>query len=96
MAQLSHIPLQYFQVTGQIASAATQAADDGQLVAKVASLAVALGIGVIIAGNHDCWEERGDDIHISTLAAIYAGLNAAARLVPGIHAIGRRILADHQ
>jgi hypothetical protein len=43
MAQLSHIPLQYFQVTGQIASAATQAADDGQLVAKVSSLAVALG-----------------------------------------------------
>ena len=43
MAQLAHIPLQYFQVTGQIASAATQAADDGQLVAKVRSLAVALG-----------------------------------------------------
>jgi len=43
MAQLAHIPLQYFQVTGQIASAATQAADDGQLVAKVSSLAVALG-----------------------------------------------------
>ena len=43
MAQLSHIPLQYFQVTGQIASAATQAADDGQLVAKVSSIAVALG-----------------------------------------------------
>ena len=32
-----------FQVTGQIASAATQAADDGQLVAKVQSIAVALG-----------------------------------------------------
>ena len=43
MAQLSHIPLQYFQVTGQIASAATQAADDTQLVAKISSLAVALG-----------------------------------------------------
>jgi len=43
MAQLSHIPLQYFQVTGQIASAATQAADDGQLVAKVRSLAGAIG-----------------------------------------------------
>lgn len=43
MAQLSHIPLQYFQVTGAIASAATQAADDSQLVAKVSSLAVALG-----------------------------------------------------
>ena len=32
-----------FQVTGQIASAATQAADDGQLVAKVQSISVALG-----------------------------------------------------
>lgn len=31
---------------------------------------------------NDCWEERGDDVHISTLAAIYAGLGAAARLVP--------------
>jgi hypothetical protein len=43
MAQLAHIPLQYFQVTGAIASAATQAADDGQLVAKIRSIAVALG-----------------------------------------------------
>jgi GH15 family glucan-1,4-alpha-glucosidase len=33
---------------------------------------------------YDCWEERGDDMHISTLAAIYAGLNAAERLVPGL------------
>ena len=43
IAQLSHIPLQHFQVTGQIASAATQQADDSQLVAKVASESVALG-----------------------------------------------------
>jgi hypothetical protein len=43
MAQLSHVPLQYFQLTGAIASADTQAADDSQLVAKVASQAVALG-----------------------------------------------------
>jgi hypothetical protein len=42
LAQLAHIPLQYFQVTGQIASAATQRADDSQLVAKVASEAVSL------------------------------------------------------
>ncbi len=31
---------------------------------------------------YDCWEERGDDIHISTLGAIYAGLQAAQRLIP--------------
>jgi len=31
---------------------------------------------------YDCWEERGSDVHISTLAAIYAGLNAAERLLP--------------
>ena len=43
MAQIAHIPIHYFQVTGQIASAATQQADDSQLVAKVASEAVALG-----------------------------------------------------
>ena len=43
MAQISHIPLQYFQVTGQIASAATQQADDSQLVAKVSSESVSLG-----------------------------------------------------
>ena len=43
IAQLSHVPLQYFQVTGQIASSATQQADDSQLVAKVRSEAVALG-----------------------------------------------------
>ena len=35
--------IMHFQVTGQIPCAATQAADDGQLVAQVSSLAVALG-----------------------------------------------------
>jgi len=33
---------------------------------------------------YDCWEERGEDIHISTLGAIYAGLNAAWEMVPGL------------
>ncbi len=31
---------------------------------------------------YDCWEERGDAVHVSTLAAIYAGLGAAQALVP--------------
>lgn len=31
---------------------------------------------------YDCWEERGEDIHISTLGAIYTGLAAAERLLP--------------
>jgi GH15 family glucan-1,4-alpha-glucosidase len=31
---------------------------------------------------YDCWEERGSDVHISTLAAIYTGLTAAERLLP--------------
>lgn len=31
---------------------------------------------------YDCWEERGNEVHISTLAAIYAGLGAAQRLIP--------------
>lgn len=31
---------------------------------------------------YDCWEERGGDTHISTIAAIYAGLNAAEYLAP--------------
>jgi len=30
---------------------------------------------------YDCWEELGTDVHISTLAAIYAGLSAAEHLV---------------
>lgn len=48
---------------------------------------------------HDCWEERGGDIHISTLAAIYAGLGASARLLPSLnwdetlHAIRHFVLA---
>jgi len=29
----------------------------------------------------DCWEEHGDQIHVSTLAAIYGGLTAAATLL---------------
>jgi hypothetical protein len=43
MAQVAHIPLQYFQLTGAIASADTQAADDSQLTAKVRSQSTALG-----------------------------------------------------
>lgn len=31
--------------------------------------------------NYDCWEEFPDDIAVSTLAAIYAGLHAAATLL---------------
>jgi GH15 family glucan-1,4-alpha-glucosidase len=34
---------------------------------------------------YDCWEERGDDIHTSTLGAIYAGLKAAQTLVPHLY-----------
>ncbi len=34
---------------------------------------------------YDCWEERGSDIHISTLGAIYAGLTAAVGLVPRLN-----------
>lgn len=33
---------------------------------------------------YDCWEERGNDIHISTLAAIYAGLGSAKHLIPSL------------
>lgn len=33
---------------------------------------------------YDCWEERGNSIHISTLAAIYGGLQAAQKLVPDL------------
>jgi GH15 family glucan-1,4-alpha-glucosidase len=33
----------------------------------------------------DCWEEHGDQIHISTLAAIYGGLMAAAALLGSSH-----------
>ncbi len=33
---------------------------------------------------YDCWEERGGDVHISTLGAIFAGLNAAEHLLPGL------------
>lgn len=34
---------------------------------------------------YDCWEERGDQIHISTLGAIYAGLGAAELLLPDLN-----------
>lgn len=33
---------------------------------------------------YDYWEERGDEVHISTLASIYAGLKAARCLLPGL------------
>lgn len=31
---------------------------------------------------YDCWEERGEDIHTSTLGAIYAGLKAVQVMIP--------------
>ena len=43
LSQASRIPLTYFQLTGQVASAETQAADDSQLVAKVTSLSTSIG-----------------------------------------------------
>ncbi len=30
---------------------------------------------------HDCWEENGDRVHVSTLACLYGGLRAAAALL---------------
>ncbi|WP_018131381.1 glycoside hydrolase family 15 protein [Effusibacillus pohliae] len=32
--------------------------------------------------NHDCWEEFGDRVHPSTLAAVFGGLQAIYRYVP--------------
>lgn len=43
LAQMSQVPLSYFQVTGQVASAATQKADDTGLVAKAEDTAVGYG-----------------------------------------------------
>jgi GH15 family glucan-1,4-alpha-glucosidase len=34
---------------------------------------------------YDCWEERSEDVHTSTLGAIYAGLKAAQQLVPSLN-----------
>lgn len=45
MAQISRIPLSYFQVTGAIASADTQKADDTGLVSKAEKTAVYFGNG---------------------------------------------------
>lgn len=33
---------------------------------------------------YDCWEEHPDQMHVSTLAAIYGGLRAAERLIPSL------------
>lgn len=48
LAQMSQIPLSYFQVTGQVASAETQKADDTGLVAKAEDTAV---------GHGNSWED---------------------------------------
>jgi GH15 family glucan-1,4-alpha-glucosidase len=34
--------------------------------------------------NYDCWEEHRDQIHVSTLAALYGGLRAVQRLNPAL------------
>lgn len=33
---------------------------------------------------YDCWEERGEAVHVSTLGAIHAGLEASQQLVPSL------------
>jgi GH15 family glucan-1,4-alpha-glucosidase len=33
---------------------------------------------------YDCWEERGSEIHTSTLGAIFGGLEAAQALIPSL------------
>ena len=38
----------------------------------------------------DCWEERGSEVHVSTLAAIHAGLVAAEALLPELDFAGTR------
>ena len=43
ISQLSQVPLSYFQVTGQVASDATQKADDSGMVAKARDTSVSLG-----------------------------------------------------
>lgn len=43
LAQMSQVPLSYFQVTGQVASAETQKADDTGLVAKAEDTATSYG-----------------------------------------------------
>ncbi len=44
---------------------------------------------------NDCWEERGEDVHVSTLAAIYAGLGAAQVLVPSLDmSVTRQAIKD--
>jgi len=35
--------------------------------------------------NYDCWEENRDRVHLSTLAALYGGLAALARLDPALN-----------
>jgi GH15 family glucan-1,4-alpha-glucosidase len=42
----------------------------------------------------DCWEEFSDQIHLHTLAAIYAGLQAEARLNEREHAAALEVILD--
>lgn len=85
IAQLAHIPLQYFQVTGQVASAQTQAADDSQLVAKVKSQTVALGnawedaMGIALLLNQEYGDRRGLAVG-ETLETMWADFERVDRL----------------
>ena len=45
---------------------------------------VALSCALWQSPCYDCWEEQPSQIHISTLAAIYGGLQAAERLIPSL------------
>ncbi len=40
---------------------------------------------------YDCWEERGNDVHTSTLGAIYGGLVAAEALIPDLNFEATRV-----
>jgi GH15 family glucan-1,4-alpha-glucosidase len=60
---------------------------DSTLLEKVRP-AVTLTVNYLAAlwqsANYDCWEEFRDQIHTSTLAALYGGLTAAQHLDPSL------------
>ncbi|MBI5929234.1 MAG: glycoside hydrolase family 15 protein [Chloroflexi bacterium] len=60
----------------------TDAPDFWQKLRPAITLTVAYLNALWQSPNYDCWEEHRDQIHMSTLAAIYGGLKAVQQIEP--------------
>lgn len=84
IAQLSQIPLNYFQVTGQVAAADTQEADDSGLAEKVESYSRSFGNGwedvMALAAAESAAFGSGTAVDVEDISTVWGPFNRVNKL----------------